>query len=174
MSDSEYIEFRWAIRRDSDCEQNDEKISNAFEAWKSLVADLHPCFFAFEHELDHFLEKLLETQSETRNQFILKNLIRSSHLSLASRRKIVLEWLLISGDLDSKDKNQNEKWFSQVIKRRNAVIHGAPCLDKNYQLRLEYFSGDPLTVLVNREWVAETVDYCNKATDWLRELHVEN
>lgn len=91
MTTHAYAEFRWAIRRDPDCAQDDKRIERTLRVWQKLIADTHPCFFAFENELERCLVNLFDTGDSAKNAFILENLIRSSHLTLAARRKIVLE-----------------------------------------------------------------------------------
>jgi hypothetical protein len=174
MPNPEFATIPLALRTDPGVEYDKAKFDCALSKWKRLVSDLHPAFFAIENDLEHCLVDLFSATEQNRASFLLTHLIRSSHLSLESKRKLVLSWAEHAGKMQASEKSKIEKLFKTVIRKRNAVVHGAPVCDVNYRLRIEYFSGDPFKFEISSKWVGETASECLQLSDWLQKLHREN
>jgi hypothetical protein len=162
------VDVPMMIRCDEGVSFDGPKIARAVSVWKSLVSDLHPAFLAVEEDLSQNIELILSTNDPSKKMFIRDFIVRSSFFSFEAKCQVVHEWIKSQKILDAKALSLFEDNFRKVVRRRNAVIHGIPCVNNLYQLRLHYFLAGPQHFSVSGKWVGETAEACSHVSKVLR------
>ena len=125
------------------CEQMQGHLLRAFAATESVVSQLmlriiRPC--------------------NSRREFLDAWFVRSSLLTLESKKKCVLEWADRSVYFTLNERNRFDKLFRSFIQRRNMVVRGSVYADDLYDLWLDYFEGSPKTQKLCKEFSDKCVE----------------
>jgi hypothetical protein len=162
-------DFKWAFNFDPDAPRDEASVLKCRAIWTSVVGAMHPMFYNIEASSEVLIKRILRTGSTDRDKFIEAQVIKSSYLSFETKRKLIVEWAKFSKG-HSVNVKSLETDFAQVIRRRNAIVHGAPRMDKNGRCHLDYFAGSPLTVEITGDWNAQTVGACSRVSDYIQSL----
>lgn len=138
-----------------ECEQMQGHMLRAFAATESVVNQLmlriiKPC--------------------NTRRDFLDEWLVRSSLLTLESKKKCVLEWATRKKYFIAAGRKRFEKLFVQFIRNRNMVVHGSAYADDNYELWLDFFSGTPQREKLSKQFSDTCIEELLELQKLLREF----
>ena len=114
-------------------------------------------FAATESVVNQLMLRIIKP-CESRRDFLDGWFVRSSLLTLESKKKCVLEWADRFGHLKGEERSSFDGLFARFIRRRNMVVHGSAYADDSYELWLEYFEGAPKTRKLSKEFSDKCVE----------------
>ena len=130
---------------------NVDKIMVASLQCEQMQGHLLRAFAATENVVNQLMLRIIKPSS-SRREFLDAWFVRSSLLTLESKKKCVLEWADRSEYFTRAEKSGFDKLFRSFIQRRNMVVHGSAYADDLYDLWLDYFEGSPKTQKLCKEF----------------------
>ena len=150
-------------------EVNVDRIIDASRECEQMQGHLLRVFASTESVVNQLMLRIIKP-CHSRYEFLDAWLVRSSLLTLESKKKCVLQWDTRSKYFSDPGRKRFDKLFVQFIRNRNMVVHGSAYADDNYELWLDFFSGTPQREKLSKQFSDTCIEELLELQKLLREF----
>lgn len=118
---------------------------------------------------DYFFGPVLGTAKPKRD-FFLQHVLQADIFTFAKKKTLVNTIIQRSQLLSGKDNNLLATYIAKVMRFRNAFAHGKLSIDTHQVSRIEFFSGEHKTTVLDNAFWAEIEKECGELDNILRKV----
>jgi len=121
-----------------------------------------------ESTLIRCITSIFDITESQRADFIRSRVIEASFLTFEAKKSIVLSWNSEFNVLTGQTRNEFEKSLSEVIHRRNLIVHGNPILLADKTIKIKYFRGSPVEKKFDPEFINTSSTTFREANNFIK------